>query len=585
MLHKIRQRPRSRLIRDFSRVTSALRSRQSTLKALKFSNIFIVTFLFALVITGSSNADVVPQTEVYGTASDGTTLHWVVYTPTTPGPWPAVLVIHGGGFTGGSPDSSLESVNCAQDLAEAGYITFSIEYRLAPPGFLPGQVSDGHFPDQSDDVKLAVRTARADARCNGQVGAVGGSAGGCHAAFVGATGTVGDDRIDVGVSLSGAYDLSDFSPSHNLQGFTDNVINYVGVSTSNTSALRGASPAWLADGNTAPLFLVNSVGDSMPYSQLPDIIAHLDALGLINYRAVTVAGGGHAWENWALVKDQALTFLANGFAGVPPPPPLPPPGSNTGSKHLVNISTRADVEDGENVMIGGFIITGDADKRVVLRGVGPSLGLVGLGGVLADPVLELYDSSGILVEANDNRLAIPGIANPLLPLNPSESILTAILPPGRYTTVLHGASGGDTGLGLVELYDMDPANSNVSNISTRGEAGTGNDAMIGGFIIGGSDPIKVLVRALGPSLGAFGIGSPLPDPVLELHDGNGNLLFTNDNWRSDQEQQIIDSLLAPSDNRESALLATLQPGSYTALVHDANFSTGVALVEAYNLEP
>jgi hypothetical protein len=109
--------------------------------------------------------------------------------------------------------------------------------------------------------------------------------------------------------------------------------------------------------------------------------------------------------------------------------------------------------------------------------------------------------------------------------------------------------------------------------------------MIGGFIIGGTDPTSVLVRALGPSLGAFGITSPIPDPVLDLRDGNGDLLYTNDNWRSDQAQQISDTFLAPSDNREAAILATLAPGSYTALVHDANFGTGVGLVEAYDLEP
>src|SRR5690242_10257456 len=147
-------------------------------------------------------ANVVPTTEVYGIAPDGTVLHWVAYAPTTPGPWPAVLVIHGGNFYGGSPSGSPESVTLAQDLAAAGYIAFSIEYRLAPPGSLTGQVSSGQFPEQTDDVKMAVRAARADLRGNGQVGAVGGSAGASHAAFVAASGTPGDDRVDVGVCLS-----------------------------------------------------------------------------------------------------------------------------------------------------------------------------------------------------------------------------------------------------------------------------------------------------------------------------------------------------------------------------------------------
>ena len=150
-------------------------------------NFFVVLFLAfgaCTYVNAETSSDSTPQTEVYGTASDGTVLHWIVYQPSTPGPWPTVLVIHGGGFNAGSPDSSSESVTCAQDLAAAGYIAFSIEYRLAPPGALPGQTSDGRFPDQSDDVKLAIRTARPDPRCNGQVGAVGGSAGGYQVAFM-----------------------------------------------------------------------------------------------------------------------------------------------------------------------------------------------------------------------------------------------------------------------------------------------------------------------------------------------------------------------------------------------------------------
>lgn len=552
------------------------------------THILFVPFLLALVVNLAcghvARADITPQTEVFGTASDGTVLHWDVYTPAGTGPWPAVLVIHGGGFVEGSPTSAQGAIDCAKDMATAGYIAFAIEYRLAPPGFLPGQVSDGRFPQQSDDVKLAIRTARADPRCNGQVGAVGGSAGGYHTAFAAATGTVGYDRIDVGVCLSGLYDAADFSPSKNLAGYTDNVTNYVGVPPTDTATLQAASPAWLADANTAPLLLINSVGDAMPYVQLANMILHLDALGLTNYQALTITGSDHSFSYWSTVKDQALTFITNGFAGIPPPPPLPPPIAGAGSKQLINVSTRADVKNGEDVMIGGFIITGSVDKRLVLRGIGPSLGVAGLTGLLSDPILELYDSSGSLVESNDDRQVLAGIPNPLLPAYPKESFLTAILPPGRYTAILHGV-GSATGLALVELYDLDPASSKVGNISTRVDAGAGDAEMIGGFILGGLDSTSVLVRALGPSLGALGISSPLPDPVLELRDGNGNLLFTNNDWRSDQEQEIRDTGLAPSNKLESAIIATLQPGSYTALVHDVNFATGVGLVEAYNLEP
>jgi len=526
--------------------------------------------------------DVTPVTEVFGTAADGTVLHWVVYTPVTPGPWPAVLVIHGGGFNSGSPTSSPDSVTCSQDLATAGYIAFAVEYRLAPPGLLEGQKTDGRFPQQEDDVKLAVRAARVDSRCTGQVGAVGGSAGGFHTAYLAATGTPGDDRIDVGVSLSGLYDASDFSPNRSLTYFTNTVLNYFNVPATDVAALRAGSPAWLADKTIAPLFFLNTLQDPMPYSQFSDLIIHLDALGVTNYQAVPRIGTAHAFTNWVFVKDQALAFLANGFAGVPPPPPLPSPSPGDAAKKLINVSTRADVGTDDDVMVGGFIVTGTENKRVVLRALGPTLGTFGVNGFLSDPVLDLYDSDNVLVESNDNRLALPGIPNPLLPPNGAESMITAILPPGTYTAVLHGA-GNLTGNALCELYDVDPANSSVANISTRGQVSSAND-VIGGLIIGGTDATQVIVRALGPSLAAYGVQSPLNDPYLELHNSNGALLAANDNWRSTQEQQIIDTTIPPPDDREAAIVATLAPGNYTAVVRDATSDgTGVTLVEAYDL--
>jgi acetyl esterase/lipase len=562
------------------------KSRLTTPTKLKLHSFFCVLMAGALTLFAADRAvaDVVPTTEVYGTAPDGTVLHWVAFAPTTPGPWPAVLIIHGGNFYGGSPTGSPESVALAQDLAATGYIALSIEYRLAPPGALTGQVSDGRYPQQTDDVKMAVRAARVDSRCNGQVGVVGGSAGGYHAAFVAATGTPGDDRVDVAVSLSGLYDATDFSANPGLYNYSTDMLNYMGVPQTDTTTLKAASPAWLADNTIVPLMMVNSLEDSIPYSQLGDMIAHLDALGLTNYQTITVAGDTHSFDNYPLVKDQLLTFIADGFAGIAPPPPLPTPGPNDSTQKLLNVSTRANVLDGESVMVGGFIITGDVDKRVVLRGLGPSLSGSGVTGLLGNPYLELYDSAGVLVEANDNRQVLAGIPNALLPSSPLESYLTAVLPPGNYTAILHDADSG-TGIGLVELYDVNPVNSRVANISTRGHVSGGESEMIGGFIIGGSDPTSVIVRALGPSLAAAGVSSPLPDPVLQLFDGNGNLLGTNDNWRSTQEQQIINTGVPPTNDLESAIVATLDPGHYTALVHDSQFRTGVALVEAYDLAP
>ncbi len=540
----------------------------------------------ALVLLGIGRvaANVDPTTEVYGTASDGTVLHWDAYAPTTPGPWPAVLIIHAGFFNSGTPTSSPDSVTAAQDLAANGYIAFSIEYRLAPPGSLPGQKSSGQFPQQTDDVKLAVRTARNDPRCNGQVGSLGGSTGGSHTAFVAATGTPGDDRIDVGVCLSGLYDATDFSPNPNLEIYSTSLLEYVGVPQTDVTALKAASPAWLADTTIAPLMMVNSLEDPMPYSQLADMLRHLDSLGVVNYQALTIPGNAHSFSQWATVKDQALKFIANGFAGIPPPPPLPTPGPNDSTQKLLNVSTRAQVLTGDSVMVGGFILTGSTDKRVVLRGLGPSLSIFGLNGLLGNPYLELYDSNGILMEANDNREVLSGIPNTLLPSNPLESFLTAELPPGNYTAILHDTSTG-TGIGLVELYDINPVSSRVANISTRGHVSVGALEMIGGFIIGGANPTSVIVRALGPSLAAAGVNSPLPDPVLQLFDSNGNLIGSNDNWRSTQEQQIISTGVPPTNDLEPAIVATLNPGNYTAVVHDSQFRTGIALVEAYDLEP
>ena len=539
--------------------------------------------------------------ELYATASDGTPLHWTVYKPEGTGPWPAVLVIHPGCFVGGAPTLGPDMVDCSRDLAAAGYIVFSIEYRLAPDGKLAGQISDGRFPDQSDDTRLAVLAARADARCNGKVGAVGGSSGGYQAAFVAGTGIPGEDRVDVAVSLSGVYDLSDFSPDPSIADFIKNVTNYVGVDESDTAALQNASPVYLIDSKTAPLFLIHSSNDSMPYSQLGDMTRTLDALGVTNYWAQTVPGYNHAFANWRTVKESAITFLAAGFAAVPPPPPpfpTPDPGATPGpsptppatrepgpTQMLLNVSTRVRVESGSSVMIGGFIVTGEAPKKVALRAIGPSLADAGLSDVLADPVLELHDATGALVAQNDNCSSLPTDSIPAgLRLSKGvESFISATLVPGRYTAVVRSADSR-SGVALFELYDLDLANSRIANISTRGEVGTDSNIMIGGFIVGGADPTRVILRAIGPSLAANGIRNALPDPVLSLFDGNGSLIFTNDNWRSVQESQINATGVSPADDREAAIVATLLPGNYTATVSDANRASGIALVEVYDLE-
>jgi glucose/arabinose dehydrogenase len=251
---------------------------------------------------------------------------------------------------------------------------------------------------------------------------------------------------------------------------------------------------------------------------------------------------------------------------------------------ILNLSTRLNVGTGDNVLIGGFIITGSATEEVVLRGIGPSLPLAGS---LPNPKLELHDSTGALLASNDDWMNSPQkdeiISKGLAPNNALESVVLANLAPGSYTTILSDANGG-TGIGLVELYATDAsAPANPVNISTRGLVQTGDNVMIGGFIIGGTQTRHLLLRAIGPSLGAAGVANPLLDPTLELHDTDGALISSNDNWRDTQEVEIAATGIPPNDDRESAIVMDLAPANYTAIVRGVNGTIGVALVEAYDI--
>ena len=248
---------------------------------------------------------------------------------------------------------------------------------------------------------------------------------------------------------------------------------------------------------------------------------------------------------------------------------------------LANISTRLAVQTGDNVLIGGFIITGTQPKKVILRAMGPSLNLPGK---LADPTLELYQGATLL-ESNDNWVDSPNkqaiIDSTIPPSNNLESAIVRSLAPGPYTAVVRGANNG-TGIGVVEAYDLDrTVDSKLANISTRGPVQTGDNVLFGGFIVVGQDSQKVIIRALGPSTGVPGA---IADPTLELHDSNGGLLEANDNWvDSPNKQAIIDSGIPPSNDAESAIVRTLSPGNYTAILRGANNTTGIAVVEVYAL--
>jgi hypothetical protein len=261
---------------------------------------------------------------------------------------------------------------------------------------------------------------------------------------------------------------------------------------------------------------------------------------------------------------------------------------------LLNISTRKPVGAGDNVLISGFIVTGTENKKVLLRGLGPSLPV---GGALADPTLELHDAMHTLA-SNDNwkdQQAADITATGIPPSNDLESAIVATLPAipaaqggAGYTGVLAGKNGS-AGIGLLEIYDLaTDANSKLANISTRGFVGTGDDVLIGGFIPGpsGRTSCKVLIRGLGPSLAAHNVSGVLADPVLELHNADGSTIIANDNWKdAPNTAEILATGIPPTDDREAAIVITLAPSNsgYTALVRGANSTTGVALVELYDL--
>jgi hypothetical protein len=271
---------------------------------------------------------------------------------------------------------------------------------------------------------------------------------------------------------------------------------------------------------------------------------------------------------------------------------------------LGNISTRSFVQTGQHVIIGGFIVQGTGPKRVIIRAIGPELMQHGITNVLANPRLELHNGTGALIATNDDwQTTIPGgiitsdqvsdIQNSgHAPTAVSESAIVANLPPGNYTAVVRGVSN-TIGVALVEVYDLSAAvSSSLGNISTRSFVETGQNVMIGGFVVQGTGRKRMIIRAIGPELTQHGITNALANPRLELHNRTGAVIATNDNWQttilggiitSNQVSDIQNSGHAPTAASESAIVANLPPGNYTAIVRGASNTTGVALVEVYDL--
>lgn len=263
------------------------------------------------------------------------------------------------------------------------------------------------------------------------------------------------------------------------------------------------------------------------------------------------------------------------------------PASNSRASQFLNISTRGFVAPNDHALIGGFILSGANSKRVLLRGLGPSLAEAGLADVLSDPTLELRDQNGALLFSNDNWQDTQKTEieqTNLAPHNDWEAaIVRTVFASGNYTVVLRGVGGG-TGIGLIEIYDLSPTVGSLANVSTRGLVETGDRVMIGGVIIGtGNHSEQIITRGLGPSLANFGINDGLADPTLELRSSSAGLLAANDNWKTDQRSLIEQTGIPPTNDLESAIVADLSPGTYTAILRGHGDTVGTGVVEFFHL--
>jgi hypothetical protein len=359
------------------------------------------------------------------------------------------------------------------------------------------------------------------------------------------------------------------------------------------------------------------------FSSTPSASTAVDVLGDYTWSGSGLVADVQSWVSnsatnfgWAIIGNEATPASAARFGSrenstTPPqlsvtfqlpsvtPTPTPTPGPSAtatptptpASPQAMNISTRMRVETGNNVLIGGFIISGNGTKSVAVRGIGPSLTAFGITDALADPTLELRNSSSALLASNDNWQDNPTQAAQLTalglaPSNSNESGIATTLQPGAYTAVLAGKNQG-TGVGLVEIYDTSSGSgSQLANISTRGFVRTAENVMIGGFILGGgSNNSRVALRGIGPSLAQFGLNPVLADPTLELHNSNGTTLVANDDWQSDSVSaaQLTAAGFALSNPKESGIFTSLPAGQFTAILAGKDGGIGIGLVELYNL--
>jgi hypothetical protein len=306
-----------------------------------------------------------------------------------------------------------------------------------------------------------------------------------------------------------------------------------------------------------------------------------------NYTVQNIFGPVSFWNSTNQPDTPGIAYENQGDPWNPDVQLLSLPAKPSAQPQLLNISTRVAIGDGHSVGIGGFIVSGGAPKKVIIRAIGPSLRASGVGDALANPVLEVHGgAANDLIVTNDDWQDDPAkadlISSELAPTNEYESGTVVTLSPGQYTAIVR-SKNGEAGTALIEIYDGDlAADSQLANISTLGFVATGDQVLIGGFVVG-TGSATVILRAVGPSLAGVGVDNPIADPILELHDSNGSVT-TNDDWQDDAGAARIPFSLRPVDSRESALFVTLAPGQYTAIVRGKSGAGGMAVVEAFNLQ-
>ena len=329
----------------------------------------------------------------------------------------------------------------------------------------------------------------------------------------------------------------------------------------------------------------NSISEISPSGVVSTFAVNTSTTDLVNDLAFDSEG------NLFVTSDSSVVEFPVGVGPVPITVASVPGGAGgiaIEPPETTNLSTRVSVQGGDGVAIAGFIISGSSPKQVLIRGLGPSLSEFQVANTLQDPTLDLHDSSGNFIASNDDWQTATNADQIPISLQPSDSrepAILAALPPGRFTAILRGKNGAG-GVGLVEIIDLrSGGTSKLTNVSTRGFVGTGENVMIGGFILsGGSGGRMTLIRALGPTLAQspFNIAGALTDPTLMLIDANGSLVASNNDWKSSQESEIQATGLAPPNDKEAAVLTTLPPGSFTAIVSGKNGEIGIALVDVFN---